>query len=320
MKDAVKKIATISLILLAMLVVIFYLFYQEYEYTYIREERMIESARVAETELTRSLYKSLKRETQAKTDRLSRNIREDLIENYGDDIEKFAEDYENPTDDSILVTTIGDVLEDESDRFFYIQNRSNDIFALSTRKDEDGEATIKGITRILEDEIELHYNKPLAEQSIEGLLDGNDQHMFWRFNNTANDDGIGLKNMNIDNIFTLPLECLQDYEFLTVSYIDKYGDILGMNDFSATGEVNDTKKIMIVQGFNLHEHIEREFKDSYTRIAKNEKLQLAVIEENRKGIAVKLFVVMGIIIISFIAMAIIQDIYVKGCGVDVKSK
>ncbi len=320
MKKEIKQIATIGVIIFGMLVAMFFLIYQEYEYTFIREQRVEETARLGETELNKSLYKALKRESQTKTDRVANEIRQKLIDNYGNNIDNFAKEYDNPTEDSILVTTIDSVINSDDNRFFYIESDSNDMFALSKNNvisDKSENCSIEGIPRILEQESDMHYNKELANQSINGLLYGNRKHMFWRFSNTIlskNDDNI--KVMDIDKVLSLPRLQLKDYEFLTVSYIDKYGDILGIQDVTSLGQKKDSKKLMVVQGFNMFEQIEGEFKESYLKLHKNNKLQLAVIEESRKGLVTKLILMMALLLISFFAMAIMQNIFIKGCEVN----
>lgn len=324
MNNAVKKIATIGMIILSLLIVVFFLFYQEYEYTHKREARVIETTKLAENELNKTVYQALKRDAQEKTDRVALEIRQNLISNYGDNLDKFGDDYNNPTENTILVKTIDDVINSDKNRFFYVESDANDMFALSTKRviaDQSNDCSVEdGVVRMLEDEIPSHYNPRLARQSIEGLINGSDSHLFWRYKNTTKTNDIGLKEMDIDKVLKLPLSQLKDYEFLTVSYIDKYGDILGDKDVSLMGSKNDTKKLMIVQGFNLYEQIESEFKSSYTRIYKNEKMQLAIIEESRREIATKLFVMVFLVLVSFVSMAIVQDIYIKGCGANDNSK
>ena len=324
MNKAIKQIATIGMIILSLLIVVFFLFHQEYEYTYKREQRVIASTKLAENELNKSVYNALKRDAQEKTDRVALEIRQKLISNYGGNLDGFGEEYDNPTDDSILVKTIDSVINSDENRFFYVESDANDMFALSTKRivaDQSSDcSTEDGNSRILEDEIPNHHNPYLAKQSIDGLIKGSDSHLFWRYRNTTQSADIGLKEMDIDKVLELSLSQLKDYEFLTVSYIDKYGDILGVKDVSLIGTKNETKKLMIVQGFNLYEQIEKEFKSSYIRIYKNEKMQLAIIEESRREIATKLFVMVFLVLVSFISMAMVQDIYIKGCGANDKFK
>lgn len=309
---------------MGMLVVMFFLVYQEYEYTYTREERVIESTKLAENELTKSLYLSFKRDAQEKVDRVAKEVREGLIDSYGTDIETFANDYNNPTEQSVLVTSIDKAISDEDNRFFYVESDSNDMFALSKNQilaDQSTDCSIEGESaRILESEIGKHFNKHLAKQSMESLISGKNNNIFWQYTNHAKAKKPRLRIMDINKVLALPLEELKDYEFLTVSYIDKYGDILGVDDISNMGVKNDSKKLMIVQGFNLYEQVEQDFKPSYTRLHKNQKMQLAIIEESRKGLFSKVVLMMALIIISFFAMAVIQNKFVKGCGVDVKHK
>lgn len=199
-----------------------------------------------------------------------------------------------------------------------MENDSNDMFVATENGialDKSGDCSVKfGFVRNFAEEISMHHNKILAEQAIEGMLGGKD-NLFWRFRNSekSNKD-IGLKKMDLNTVLSLSPDEMKDYEFLAVSYIDRYKDITGIDDVTSTGHKQNTRKLMVVQGFNLSDQIQVEFKDSYARIEKDREVQLSVLAENRRAIVIELVVLMGSIFISFFAISALYNAYIKvGC-------
>ena len=296
-----KEVSTIGVIISILLCTFFYLMYQEYEYTYTVEKRQNETSSLAVRELNTSIYKALKRESQLKVNIIAEDIRLDLLRNYNGDLSVFAREYDNPSEDTVLISTINNVINDsrKKNRYFHIENDANDVFVLSKNGvvfDKSETRSHLNGNRSYEEEISKHFNKELAEQSINGILLNNRDDVFWRLKNSTFSNDVGLKQMDINEVLSLPLDKLKDYEFLSVAYIDKYGDILGVDDVSAVGVKQDSRKLMIVQGFNLYEHIQRDFRDSYVQIEKNHKLQVALIEENRLRIVQKLIAITMLIL------------------------
>ena len=314
MNKSKKEISTVGVIITLLLITFFYLTYEEYEYTYQTEQRIQESYDIAITELNTSIYKSLKRESELKATKVAKEIRVELLKQYGDDLSKFAKEYDYLEEDSILMTTIDNVIHSEENRFFHIETDANDMFVLSNNgvvSDKSQDCSTFGSTREYADEISMHFNKKLAEQAVDAMLLGNESDIFWRFRNTTFDKNIRLDKMNIEEALKLPLKDLKDYEFLSVTYIDKYVDILGRQDVTSKGIKQDTRKLIVVQGFNLYEQIQDEFKPSYVRIERNMKTQLLLMEENRNMIKQKLVITSVLIFVCFFAMAIIQNHLIK---------
>ena len=267
----INKIATSGIIIMVTLMTVFFSMYKEYEYTFTREERLRENTAMIEMEFRKAIYQSLKLEAQVKTDRVASDIRRELIKNYKDDLNKFKHEYEHPTVDSTLITTIDKIIHSEENRFFHIESDSNDMFVASKIgivSDKSEDCSTFGITRTYKDEISMHYNKSLAKKAIDSLIVGNETDVFWRFRNTMSkgQNDTNIKEMDINMVLKLPLEELKDYEFLTYTYIDKYNDILGVTDVNAIGQKQDSKKLIVVQGFNLYDHIKANYSSSYKYI------------------------------------------------------
>lgn len=292
----------------------FFTLYKEYEYTYVREARIKKSSELAKTQLTKELYNALKRESQDKVDRVAKEIRAELLEKYNSNLGQFAKDYEYPVEGTILVDTIDKKIHSEENRFFHIESDANDMFVMSDRgivSDKSQECAKFGITRDFKQETSMHYNRILANEAIKSILAKDNKDVFWQFRKA---DKILLTEMDIDKVLNLSVDELKSYEFLSVAYIDRYNDILGVPDVTTTGYKKDNKKLIVVQGFSLYEHIQQDFKSGYVTIDKNTETQLKVVAESRRGLTVELFLTLAIIFTSLFSIASLQNSFKKGCG------
>ncbi|OHW62890.1 hypothetical protein EUAN_06740 [Andreesenia angusta] len=304
-----KQFATIVIVVISLLTAISYLSYKNRQHTFEQENNIERAAETARVEMNKAIYESLLREATTKTDRVSKEIRSGLLSGYGDNLSEFSKDYSYPTEDSILVTTIDDIIHNEDNRFFYIENDANDMFVSSTNgivSDKSQDCAVYGITRTYDEEISMHFNKALAKEAIEALQVG-EENIFWRFKGPAGSKDVGLKKMDIDKVLELPLEEIKDYEFLAVSYIDRYGDIMGTEDVTAIGQKQDSKKLMVVQGFNLYDHIQESHKSKYIRLDKEMAVQLAIVKENRKKIEIEGVLLFVVTLVSMLAVYVIQE-------------
>lgn len=302
-----KQFATLLLLMISLLSAVSFLTYKNMQDTFEQEEIVKGSERTAIEQLNRSIYRNLEREAQVKVDRLAREIREKLLFEYGDNLEQFKIDYDNPSEDTVLITVIDEVIHHSDNRFFHIENDANDMFATSMHGvilDKSGDCSALGDNRKFENEIPMHFNPYLAEQAIDGLRSG-ETGLFWQFP-THEDSVLELDRMMIDVALRLSPERLRDYEFLVAGYIDRYNDLLGQKDVSATGFRQDNRKVIIVQGFNLYDHIQEEHWESYLKIRKDAEVQLAAIKESRKRVEIEGFLLFIISLVCMMSVYVMQ--------------
>lgn len=157
----------------------------------------------------------------------------------------------------------------------YLNNVMNDCNSLfvATKKGVISDLTLShavplGRDRSWESEIERHYNKPLARQSVDALLKQSEGTIFWEFSNLACERHDSTESMTIYDLKQVylsdGLDGLAHYNFLVASYIEKYGDILDSPDTTTRGEEVDNDKIIVVQRFNLADQIRNDkIKDRY---------------------------------------------------------
>lgn len=304
-----KLVATIIVIIFSLLSAITFLTHKNREHTFEQEENIETATETSRVEMNRAIYESLLREATDKTDRVAKEIRAKLVNGYGENTEEFAADYEYPTEGSVLVKSIDEVIHSEENRFFHIENDANDMFVASTNgivSDKSQDCSTYGITRTYDEEVSMHFNKYLAKDAIRGMQMA-EPNLFWRFKGPIGSKDVGLKKMDIDKVLSLPIEDLKDYEFLAVSYIDRYGDILGTEDVNAIGQKQDSKKLIVVQGFNLYDHIKANYKSGYLKIDKERAVQLAIVKEDRKKIEIEGVLLFAVALASLLSVYVIQE-------------
>lgn len=153
-------------------------------------------------------------------------------------------------------------------KYINVDNDNNDIFiATPTRVivDKSINCSIGKLTRSWEEEASLHSNQVLANESIKLLVNRSNQLIFWKFLPDSiiipQEEQIlypsidGLKKLY--NVYGI--DGLRAYEFLAPSYIRRDTDIFNVPDISNRGLRNENTKLIVVQGFNLVDVLEKDY-------------------------------------------------------------
>lgn len=314
----IKKLATISMIFVLALGSIFISLYTEYIRVGEDIERIEKSIVSGEAKLNNTIYTSLRNESQAKVDRLAKEVGEKLREEYQGDYERYKRDYDNlntPSEDNsenTLVTILSEHLLG-NEKYFYVESDANDIFVTTedgVALDESDDCSTEGLSREFAEEIPYHHNPKLAELVFDGIIAGED-NLFWRFRNTTNSDDIGVTNLDISVVLNQPLDELVDYEFLSVGYIYDNEDIMGIPRVTEQGFRQKTRRLMIVQGFNIYEQVQDRYKLQYVQVRNERNLRIQALEDVQKALILKTIFTLMIVFISLISISSIQDDYIK---------
>jgi hypothetical protein len=107
-------------------------------------------------------------------------------------------------------------------------------------------------SRNFNDEVNLHWNKDLANKAIKEILSSGDsisRALFWQFNKQENSDFL-VKNLDMNELEDLykkhGVDFLRSLEFLEFYCIDGKVDIFG----TPYASENPSKRLIVVQGFN----------------------------------------------------------------------
>lgn len=185
-------------------------------------------------------------------------IHERLLERYGNDLDGFEEDINNPSTSSILNKILDDVLidlyinEDSTSNKPFVTSMNNIIWNRSMYIPQDN--------LLWENFAQLHYNKILAKQAIQAIKDLNIQKndfIFWEFVPSSITDHTLITNMELEELLDVyhkeGLDSLKSYELLVPVYITKNGDVFGTNDINSLGEKIDNYKIIVIQRINVYD-------------------------------------------------------------------
>lgn len=201
------------------------------------------------------IYKSVKRESQYKVDYVSNKLRNKLLDIYQDDFDNFIKEYDESKDDSKFIKTLNDILEDENDRFFHVRNDENDIYIISPKEilaDKSCRTSSKdNEERSLKEEIYKYSNPSLAKETFDCIVNGDRKDLFIQIKGSKTE----ITELDYKSVLKLELKELKNYEFLSISYIDEYGDIMGEKDVDKKGKKQNNRKIILVQSFNMYDQV-----------------------------------------------------------------
>ena len=181
-----------------------------------------------------------------------------LLQEYGDDLDGFEEDINNPSTTSILNKILDDVLmdlyinEDSTSNKPFVASMNNIIWNRSMHIPHDN--------LLWENFTKMHYNAPLAEEAIRAIKDMNIQKndfIFWEYVPSSLSNHSMITNMELEELLSIyykeGLDSLKSYELLVPVYITKNGDVFGTNDINSLGEKIDNYKIIVIQRINVYD-------------------------------------------------------------------
>lgn len=248
----------------------------------------------------------------------SENIRNKIesqtLEAYKDNIVQLKNDIENP----VLESKFSAILRQNLlGAYINVDNDNNDLFVATSSKGIIGDlsenrSTGSDIARSFENEITLHSNKVLAQKAINDILEQNTTKLIgWEFLQSSNKNHIMLSEITEETLrdifYKEDVVGLSTYEFLQPTYISKDKDIFGIPNISTSGHKNTNNRIIVVQGFNLVDELN---KNHSTTIALYEQ-QLKSLQDNYMSVKVaKQIIFIGFstcLILAFISIIKIQN-------------
>ena len=314
-----KQSGAVIVIITVLLSVLGFVFYSEYEDTKIERVKIIEKAKQDEANLNKTIYSALKSEAEVKTMKVANEIRNQLIDEYGNDNERFTRDYNDMGGTDEITTISHDIITNKYNRYFHVETDSNDFFLLDKEKvrvDGSGECAVEeDIVRFFENEIPNHFNRQLATQAFEEIAKARKLDLFWQYRTIKNEKVEITDIKDIDKVLSLPLEKLRTYEFLTYVHIDKDKDLMGNAYVTPSGKIdNDANRLVLVLGFNLYEQAQDRFKSGYDLIQHETEKELELLEVKQRNLAVKVISIMGLVFVSFFSISSLHNSYLNTRG------
>lgn len=311
-KLTINKLASIATLLILFSTVFYsYKQFEDYKST---EQDYSEIAKSMELQLN-TYIKGILTENVRKTELyLGDNtniIHKRLLQEYGDDLDGFEEDINNPSTNSILNKILDDVL---MDLYINHDSPSNKPFVASMNNIIwNRSIQIPEKDLLWENFAKLHYNAPLAKEAIKAIKDLNVQKndfIFWEYTPSALSDHMMITNMKLDNLLyvykTEGVESLKSYEILVPVYITKNGDVFGTNDINSLGQKIDNYKIIVIQRINVYDALLHYKSDLTLFYSEINKIETELVSINARRIS-SLVQSMMFIIFVVIGSAFVQN-------------
>lgn len=249
-------------------------------------------------------------------DYIAENTKSQLYEAYSNDMQALKYDIENLTNDSRFQTILS---KNINGKYLNIENDNNDIWVASLDRiiyDKSINCSKNGELRTWDVEISMHWNKELAKNSIDRIINQETEYpIFWEYLTPKDKNHIKITYANYDNLKNVFLKeginGLKTYEFLVPIYINKHNDILNIPDVDNLGQNNNNNKIIITQGFSVYDQITNNHKDKLNKF-NNDYKNIELEYENSKQILQIEAILMSILMFSIFLCAIkIQNLLLE---------
>lgn len=311
-QSTVNKVLSIFTLLILLSTVLFsykqFEDYKEAELEYVAIEKSM-------TTQMDTFIKGILKENIRKAElHLSKNtvdIQDMLLKEYGDDLQGFEEDINNPSADSSLSKILDEVLMNV---YINKNTKDNKPFVASMEKVLWNRYMNIPSEHLLWDKFkDIHYNTILASKAIQALQDMNTKKydfIFWEYTPTTIKNHDRIEDMDINKLLEVfhkeGLESLKSYEILVPIYITNDGDIFGTNDLNSLGEKIKNYKIMVVQRINIYDILDYYKSDLTFYESEIKKIELEVLD-NSKNKASSIVEAIIFIICTMIGSAYVQN-------------
>lgn len=271
MKNPVKsrvKSLLVSITILVMIIAVTVIGYRKLDAS--ADENYNESIRAINELEWQFILSVLTENTQKATiqaDYISANIEKDLLSNYSD-----IEVLKNILETRQYDTEFFEIM-DRNIRGVYlnVNNDNNDLWIGMNHgiiSDLSLNCASDTYERSWDKEMTKHYNKVLCKEAINAIVSHSDRLIFWEFLRPDQNQHNTILTMNIEQLHKIyraeGVQGLKTYEFLCPSYITPDGDIFGTPDVTTSGVKQSNYKIIVVQGFNIHDQLMSSHKSTLT--------------------------------------------------------
>ena len=217
---------------------------EEYDKIYVCLEQLKDSANIQVTDI-------------------AKNIEKDLLES---DLDQLKEDLDNGVENKELNDILFNNINGKS--LNGINNRRNGIMVMSTDCiiEDFNLRRSDSKNRTFEQEIENAYNKELADDGIDKIINRTNHTIAFEPYNMISGEHIKISELNYNTLKKVYMkegfEGLRNYQICVPYYITDVGDIFGEPDIKH-GVRQTNHKIIIIQEFNLYDQIEENYKSLF---------------------------------------------------------
>jgi len=182
-------------------------------------------------------------------------------------------------------------------KYINMDTDNDDIFAIDTYSisnnidlkgkilyDKSVNCSSEGEVRDFARELSMHYNYELGYDALQKILKNEKINLiFWEFLQPSNSNHIKLTNGSVEGLREVYMKegllGLESYEILVPVYIQDKTDILGNDKISSNGMYNnESKQIVIIQGFSITNTIDSNHKLGMISIQKSFENMINIIQ------------------------------------------
>ena len=258
-------------------------------------DQQIQDLKVQEVDLVLTIVDELYQESQVQSDKIASDIKGDLIEGYTDtdgilkvdelridlnlvelgtpEILKPSYIFEKNIKDVTMNST--KITPERNDPIVWIRGKIVGSPSMDCAKQDVPSVGI-------EEEVPLHFSHSLARQTYLDITQTSITRTFWHFKTLAptvpwHDDVKNMSRASLEDLRALMIKygiaVINEFEFLTLSRIDKYEDIVGSDVISPSGvRNNDNLQITVALGFGYTDQIATRSSDKLRLMQKHNEI------------------------------------------------
>ena len=185
------------------------------------------------------------------------------------------------------------------------------------------------MTRSWDEEIAMHSNQKLAKEAINLITSrSNPKYNYWKFLPDEiyipKEEQIIYPSIeSMKNVYNkYGIKGLKQYEFLVPTYVKQETDIFGVPDVNFRGIKNENSKLIIIQGFNVVDALEKDYAGEMVYFQYLEDLHKKELDRRVQEIAMGLFMNGALSLLSLVGACFVAkfvsnwggDDAFRGCG------
>lgn len=260
-KSTVRVVASVLMLILLACGATAYLAYHEVQEINKERATRIERVKEMQWQYITGVLREHQLQAKGEAEKIKRNIKGNITRNYGTDSASLSKDLASNNPSAPIFSITGHAVLDVYHAG--IKNDNNDPFVATTSgiiSDKSLNCSIGKASRTWDEEVQMHWNKKLAQAAVGALVVQKDGFIFWEFLPPDNSTHRALEVMSLDEMrgvfLSEGVDGLAGYEFLQAAYIDPKADMFGVPDVANNGLPMANNKFIVVQGFNLKDVLE----------------------------------------------------------------
>lgn len=308
----VKTLATVSMLLLMVAISVCYVAYSEVRNADEAKAITIKAVNEARWRLVQTVIYENTGKAEMQANEIASGIERDVKVKYLRKYSKLRKELDNPVGGGDVYVIFSNSVKG---KFLNgIKNDNNDPFIANLSgilADKSYNCSVNKESRSWTEEINMHWNIPLAQKTVTRIINHDAGMKLWEFLPPQNDSHKAITSGNMEELYDVfmaeGIEGLSGYEFLSVAYISPDSDIFGVPDITTPGIRVNNHKIIVVQGFNVVDILKANYSEKlgYLEYAERQAEYFATQRKQERFAFMALQLI--VLATAFIAIAVVID-------------